>query len=81
VFPFYTRWVRGEYDRTVVLNSYYEKKREPGGVRWQFHFIPFFSRGGFNNERWWEIFYGLAGHDQRGRHRRAKAFWIPFRLK
>ncbi len=29
VFPFYTRWVRSDYDRTVVLNSYYEKKREP----------------------------------------------------
>ena len=80
VFPFYTNWIRSEYDRTLVLNSYYEKKREPEGVRWQYHFFPFFSRGGINNDRWWNVFYGLAGYDRRGEHKRAKAFWIPFKL-
>jgi hypothetical protein len=80
VFPFYTRWVRSEYDRTLVLNSYFEKKREPGGVRWQYHFFPFFSRGGMNDDRWWNVLYGIAGYDRRGPHRRAKAFWVPFKL-
>jgi len=81
VFPFYTHWIRSEFDRTLVLNSYYEKKREPEGVRWQYHFFPFFSRGGINDDRWWNVFYGLAGYDRRGEYRRAKAFWIPFNLK
>lgn len=80
VFPFYTRWVRSDYDRTLVLNSYYEKKREPEGVRWQYHLFPFFSRGGMNDDRWWNVFYGLAGYDRRGEHKRGKAFWIPFKL-
>jgi hypothetical protein len=81
VFPFYTNWVRGDLDKTLVLNSYFEKKREPQGTRWQYHFFPFFSRGGINDDRWWNVFYGLAGYDRRGDHRRAKAFWIPFNLK
>jgi hypothetical protein len=81
VFPFYTNWIRGDFDRTLVLNSYFEKKREPQGTRWQYHFFPFFSRGGINDERWWNVFYGLAGYEKRGPHRRARVFWIPFELQ
>ncbi len=81
VFPVYTNWMRGEIERTLVLNSYFEKKREPGGVRWEYHFFPFFSRGGINDDRWWNVFYGLAGYDRRGEHKRARAFWIPFNIK
>lgn len=81
VFPVYTNWVRSNVERTLVLNSLYQKKREPGGVRWEYHFFPFFSRGGHNDDRWWNVFYGLAGYDRRGEHRRARVFWIPFNLK
>jgi hypothetical protein len=81
VFPLYTRWVRGDLDRELILNSFYEEKRESGGkLRWQYHFFPIFSRGGSERGKWWEVFYGLAGYDQRGPHRRAKVFWIPFNL-
>ena len=80
VFPFYTRWVRGETTARWCSTPTTRRSASPQGVRWQYHFFPFFSRGGIDDDRWWNVFYGLAGYDRRGEHRRGKAFWIPFKL-
>jgi hypothetical protein len=81
VFPFFTRWTRDDVERQVVLNTYYEKKKEPEGVRWRFHFFPFFSRGGMGEDRWWKVMGGLAGSDRRGVHRQIQVLWLPFQLR
>jgi len=79
-FPLYWRFQRGDQDRTVVLNSFYEKKKDENGKHWQYHFAPFFAMGRGERERWWNVFYGLAGYDKRGKHRRIQAFWMDFEL-
>jgi hypothetical protein len=78
-FPFWGRSVVGERTRHFVLNTMAESSTAKDG-RWQFHFFPFFARGGSRDSRWWSVLYGLAGYDQRGAHRRAQAFWLPFDL-
>ncbi|MDB4988777.1 MAG: hypothetical protein JWN04_3955 [Myxococcaceae bacterium] len=80
VFPFYGRSVVGDRTRHVVLNTVYEKRTD-SDRSWQFHFYPFVSRGGSKNGKWWNLLYGLAGYEKRGKHRRATAFWLPFKLR
>lgn len=79
-FPFYANSKVGARSRHFVLNTFYEHSSDDEG-RWQFHFFPLFSRGGSATSRWWNVLYGLAGYDRRGRHRRVQAFWLPFQLK
>jgi hypothetical protein len=78
-FPFWGRSIIGERTRHFVLNTMSEKSTGEDGA-WQFHFFPFFARGGAKDARWWSVFYGLAGYDQRGTHKRGQAFWVPFDL-
>ncbi len=80
VFPLYWHFVRGDRERTVVANTFFEKKKDETGKHWQFHFAPLFALGRGDRGRWWNVFYGLAGYDQRGKNRRIHAFWIPFDL-
>jgi len=79
-FPLYWHFERGQTKRSVVLNTYFEKKKDESGKSWQFHFAPLFAVGRGDRGRWWNVLYGLAGYDKRGKHRRIQAFWIPFDL-
>jgi hypothetical protein len=78
-FPFYARSVVGDRTRHIVLNTVYEKRTDTNRS-WQFHFFPFVSRGGSKQGKWWNVLGGLAGYEQRGKHRRGRAFWIPFNM-
>jgi hypothetical protein len=84
-FPFYTRLERGPSVGHAVLNTYYERRDQPGRKSWQFHFFPLLALGrgerGKESDRFWSLFYGLAGYERRGQYRRVKVFWIPFNLK
>jgi hypothetical protein len=79
VFPLYTRVERGDVDRHVVLNTMVEKSG-PKDKRtgYAVHFFPLTAWGKNEQSRWWSVFYGLAGYERRGEHRRITAFWIPF---
>jgi hypothetical protein len=84
-FPLYTRLARGASVGHLVLNTYFARREEPGRKSWQFHFFPLLALGrgerGKENDRWWSLFYGLAGYERRGEYKRVTAFWIPFNLK
>lgn len=83
-FPLYLRLERGDRVGHGVLNTYFERNSDPANKSWKLHFFPLLnmSRGERGNERdkAWNLFYGLAGYERRGAHRRIKAFWIPFNL-
>ncbi|MDB4975650.1 MAG: hypothetical protein JWN48_3991 [Myxococcaceae bacterium] len=78
-FPFYARSVVGDRTRHFAVNTMYEKRKDTDRS-WQFHFFPFMARGGSKNSKWWSLFYGLAGYDKRGVHRRMHILWLPFEL-
>ncbi len=78
-FPAYARSKVQGRTRHFAVNTMFETNSGKRG-RWQFHFFPLFARGGSADDRWWNVLYGLAGYDRRGRHRRVQAFWIPFEL-
>lgn len=85
-FPFYLRLERGPSVGHAVLNTYYERRSEPNHKSYQFHFFPFvsFGRGqrGTQTDRFWSLFYGLAGYERRGAYRRATLLWLfNFNLK
>jgi len=79
-FPVYGRSIVGDRTRHFSINTMYEKRTD-SEHSWQFHFFPFFSRGGSTKSKWWNVFYGLAGYEQQGKFRRARVFWLPFRLR
>jgi hypothetical protein len=79
-FPVYFRFERDDRVRTVSLNTFHERKTDARGEHWQFHFFPLFAVGGGEQEKWWNVLYGLAGYDKRRGHRRVQALWIPFNL-
>jgi hypothetical protein len=84
-FPFYTRTERGPSVGHWVLNTYFERTERPTKKSWQFHFFPLLALGrgerGKQSDRWWSLFYGLAGYERRGDYRRVTALWIPFNMK
>jgi hypothetical protein len=84
-FPLYTRLERGASVGHLVLNTYFERRDQPNHKSWQFHFFPLLALGrgerGKEDDRFWSLFYGLAGYERRGKYRRATAFWIPFNMK
>jgi hypothetical protein len=81
-FPVYWRFA----DKTdasvtqVAGNSLYIQKRVPGGLDWQFHFLPLFSIGETPEGHWWNILFGLAGYQRSGSYSRIKALWIPITI-
>jgi hypothetical protein len=79
-FPLFFRFERGDTARSVSLNTYFERKKDGAGERFQFHFFPLFAFGRGERDRWWNVLYGLAGYDRRGSHRRIQAFYIPINL-
>jgi hypothetical protein len=84
-FPFYLRLQRGASLGHAVLNTYYERRREPQHQSWQFHFFPLLSMGGGQHgdqdHVWWRLLYGLAGYERRGPHRRVHALYLPIEIK
>ncbi len=84
-FPLYARMERGASTGHLVLNTYFEKRDEPNHKSWQFHFFPLLALGrgerGKEDDRWWSLFYGLAGYERRGQYKRGTAFWLPFNVK
>jgi hypothetical protein len=78
-FPFYARSTVGDRTRHFVLNTMYEKRTD-SERQWQFHFAPFFARGGGKTRKWWNVLYGLAGYEKWGAHRRVTVLWVPFNL-
>jgi hypothetical protein len=79
-FPVYWAFQRRETTHTVSLNTYTKRTDSKNGTSWRFHFLPLFSVGRQPNGKSWDIFYGLAGYERRGAHRRMKLFWTPIEL-
>ena len=78
-FPVYWRFADGQDDSVtqVAGNTLYMQKRVPGGVDWQFHFLPVFSYGEDPGGYFWNLFFGLAGYSHHGNSGQVRAFWIP----
>ncbi len=78
-FPVYWRFADGPDDSVtqVAGNTLYMQKRVPGGVDWQFHFLPVFSYGEDPGGYFWNLFFGLAGYSHHGSSGQVRAFWIP----
>ena len=74
--PLYARATTPERTRTVVLNTFHEKVRDGKRESFQFHFAPLFSLGRSERGRWWKVFYGLFGYEERGNHRRAQVLFM-----
>lgn len=79
-FPVYWRFADTR-DRSVLqvaANTLYIQKSVPGGIDWQFHFLPFFSYGENPNGYFWNVLFGLAGYTRDATASQVRAFWIPF---
>jgi hypothetical protein len=81
-FPVYWRFADGQDDSVtqVAGNTLYMQKRVPGGLDWQFHFLPVFSYGEDPEGYFWNLFFGLAGYSHHGTSGQVRALWIPLNV-
>jgi hypothetical protein len=81
-FPVYWRFADGQDDSVtqVAANTLYMQKRVPGGLDWQFHFLPLFSYGESPSGYFWNVLFGLAGYTRDGAEARVRALWVPIEV-
>ncbi|MEZ4300834.1 MAG: hypothetical protein R3B70_38225 [Polyangiaceae bacterium] len=76
--PFYFRFEDEESITQLALNTFYREKK--GTKEWSMHIFPFVDFGETATGHYWNLFYGLAGYEQKGTTSRMKAFYFPITL-
>ncbi len=81
LFPLFWRFENHVEGRTSALavNVWHQSKRVAGGTATQTHVFPITAWGTGPDSSFWNVLYGLAGHERTGRDHTLRALWIPFR--
>ncbi len=82
-FPLFWRFENHVEGRTSALaaNVYWQERRVLGGTASQVHVFPVTSWGSSPTGSFWNVLYGLAGHEREGDEHTLRALWIPFRWR